>query len=325
MGSLQIVWFKRDLRSFDHRPLLEASLRGPVLPLYVVEPDLWRQPDSSSRQWDFCRECLVELRGALAGLGQPLVVRIGSVEQVLERARRQFGVAGLWSHEETGNAWTYARDLRVAAWARQHGIEWQEVPHFGVVRRLARRTGWAKRWEQRMAEELANGPIRLTPLAGLDPGPLPLAADLGLECPIPARGGNREDESRGWKPLLPFWISAAAPTRRGCRAPIRPMPAARAFRPISAGEPCRYGRLCSKTDYAARPLQRLPGGAPCSALMRGCTGIAISSRSWNASRTWNSVSSIPSPLACGRVTAIAWRPGRKDARDYLLWMPACGR
>ncbi|MDP4736824.1 MAG: deoxyribodipyrimidine photo-lyase, partial [Cyanobium sp. MAG_216] len=75
MGPLQIVWFKRDLRSFDHRPLLEASLRGPVLPLYVVEPDLWRQPDSSARQWEFCRECLVELRAALGGLGQPLVVR----------------------------------------------------------------------------------------------------------------------------------------------------------------------------------------------------------------------------------------------------------
>ena len=181
MGPLQIVWFKRDLRSFDHRPLLEASLRGPVLPLYVVEPDLWRQPDSSARQWEFCCECLVELRAALGGLGQPLVVRIGAIEQVLERAHRQFGVAGLWSHEETGNGWTYARDRRVADWARQHGIEWQEIPQFGVTRRLSRRTGWAKRWEERMAEELSAAPPRLTPLPRLDPGALPMAVELGLE------------------------------------------------------------------------------------------------------------------------------------------------
>jgi deoxyribodipyrimidine photo-lyase len=195
MGPLQIVWFKRDLRSFDHRPLLEASLRGPVLPLYVVEPDLWRQPDSSVRQWEFCRECLVELRAALGGLGQPLVVRIGAIEQVLERAHRQFGVAGLWSHEETGNGWTYARDRRVADWARQHGIEWQEIPQFGVTRRLSRRTGWAKRWEERMAEELNAAPPRLTPLPRLDPGSLPMAAELGLEpdyCPGRQKGGRAQ-------------------------------------------------------------------------------------------------------------------------------------
>ena len=195
MGPLQIIWFKRDLRSFDHRPLLEASLRGPVLPLYVVEPELWRQPDSSARQWEFCRECLLELRAALGVLGQPLVVRIGAIEQVLERAHRQFGVAGLWSHEETGNGWTYARDRRVADWARQHGIEWQEIPQFGVIRRLSRRTGWAKRWEERMAEELSAAPPRLTPLPRLDPGALPMGAELGLEpdsCPGRQKGGRAQ-------------------------------------------------------------------------------------------------------------------------------------
>ena len=99
MSSPQIVWFKRDLRVDDHRPLLEAAARGPVLPLYVVEPELWQQPDASERQWLFCRESLIELRQALADLGQPLVVRVGDVVQVLDRARRQFGIDGLWSHD----------------------------------------------------------------------------------------------------------------------------------------------------------------------------------------------------------------------------------
>ena len=50
MAALQIVWFKRDLRSVDHKPLAAASERAPVLPLYVVEPELWQQPDVSERQ-----------------------------------------------------------------------------------------------------------------------------------------------------------------------------------------------------------------------------------------------------------------------------------
>ena len=95
MAALQIVWFKRDLRTVDHRPLVEAAARGPLMPLFVVEPELWCQPDVSERQWMFCRESLLELRESTAALGQPLVVRAGDVVEVLERARRQFGVACL--------------------------------------------------------------------------------------------------------------------------------------------------------------------------------------------------------------------------------------
>ena len=45
---MQVVWFKRDLRLADHRPLAEAARRGPVLPLFVVEPDFWRLPELSA-------------------------------------------------------------------------------------------------------------------------------------------------------------------------------------------------------------------------------------------------------------------------------------
>jgi deoxyribodipyrimidine photo-lyase len=38
--NLTIVWFKRDLRIADHRPLVMAAQAGPVLPLYIAEPGL---------------------------------------------------------------------------------------------------------------------------------------------------------------------------------------------------------------------------------------------------------------------------------------------
>jgi deoxyribodipyrimidine photo-lyase len=53
MPPLQVVWFKRDFRTVDHAPLYEASQRGQVAPLYIFEPELWRQPDASNRQWRF--------------------------------------------------------------------------------------------------------------------------------------------------------------------------------------------------------------------------------------------------------------------------------
>lgn len=41
-----LVWLKRDLRIHDHPALTLAAELGSVLPVYVVEPDLWSQPDA---------------------------------------------------------------------------------------------------------------------------------------------------------------------------------------------------------------------------------------------------------------------------------------
>lgn len=74
---LQIVWFKRDLRLQDKEALYRVALQGPALPLYIIEPDQWRQPDMSARHGAFVHESLSVLREDLAQLGQALVVRHG--------------------------------------------------------------------------------------------------------------------------------------------------------------------------------------------------------------------------------------------------------
>jgi deoxyribodipyrimidine photo-lyase len=193
-SPLQIVWFKRDLRIWDHRPLVEAARRGPVLPLYIVEPELWQQPDAAARHWQFISECLAELDQALGRLGQPLIMRTGTVVDVLSEFHRAQGIAALWSHEETGNAWTFARDTAVAAWACTHNIPWQEIPQHGVQRRLGSRNGWALAWDRQMAEAIVDPPLALPPIVDLANLALPSANDLGLRddgCVQRQRGGRR--------------------------------------------------------------------------------------------------------------------------------------
>jgi len=194
-GPLQVVWFKRDLRVADHRPLALAARAGPVLPLYIIEPGLWAEPDASGRQWDFARECLSTLADDLARLGQPLCVEVGEAVEVLERLHARFGVAALWSHEETGNGWTYARDRAVGAWARAAGVPWREERQTGVIRRLKSRAGWAQAWDRDMSEPLTPAPQALTPLGGDWPTRLPRADELGLApdpCPHRQPGGRTE-------------------------------------------------------------------------------------------------------------------------------------
>ncbi len=190
---LQIVWFKRDLRVHDHEALFRAAEKGPVLPLYIVEPDLWRQADMSGRHWAFIRECLCSLREELARLGQPLLVRRGDAVEVLKAICGQNTVAAVWSHQETGNAWTYARDRAVGEWLRLNGIAWQQPRQHGVVRGPVDRDGWSRQWETLMsAPQFA--PPTLQPITGVDAGRVPELAAEGLAddpCPGRQRGGRQ--------------------------------------------------------------------------------------------------------------------------------------
>ena len=163
-----------------------------MLPVYIAEPELWVQPDASGRQLAFLGECLDDLARDLAGLGQPLILRVGDAVEVLERLRAKHGFEQIVSHEETGNGWTYARDRRVAAWARASGVRWVELPQSGVVRRLQGRDGWQARRDAFVQSARAPRPLALRPVAE-GTGAMPGARALGLgadACPARQRGGR---------------------------------------------------------------------------------------------------------------------------------------
>ncbi|MBR9830102.1 MAG: deoxyribodipyrimidine photolyase [Oceanospirillales bacterium] len=171
--SLQLVWFKRDLRLDDNPALHDAAQHGPVLPLFVVEPGFWSQPDASARHWQFCRDSLFDLQQALAEQGMPLLIGNTDIEPTLDTLLAFYGTFTLWSHEETGNDWTFQRDIRVSAWCRQHGITWQEQPQNGVVRRLRNRDHWASHWDRRMQAETLPAPHLQAPATWPTLPPLP--------------------------------------------------------------------------------------------------------------------------------------------------------
>jgi len=205
-GHLEVVWFKRDLRVSDHAPLAEACARarstgGFVLGFYAIEPSVIRSPDTSGRHWAATREALVELRQSLRSLRIPLAVRVGEVVELLERLRTHAAGRGttlaLWSHEETGNAVTYARDRAVRRWARTQGVEWNERPQTGVVRRLPSRDGWAAAWEGRMRGSIVDVPDPVSGWTHVEPGELPTALELGLaEDLCPERQNSGEGAAR---------------------------------------------------------------------------------------------------------------------------------
>lgn len=215
-AQTQIVWFKRDLRVEGHTALCLAAEAGPVLPLYIVEPDYWALPDTSERQYGFLLQTLDELSQQLCALGAPLVTRTGEAPEILSGLFAAYPGCRLVSHEETGNQWTYQRDIAVAALARAAGVEWLEVPAGGVVRRLKSRNEWASYWDRDRAKPVPGGPAFRAVAARSDA--VPGARQLGLDvdpCPQRQRGGR----SAGLKALHSFLTTRGAPYRKAMSAP----------------------------------------------------------------------------------------------------------
>ena len=127
--SIDVLWFKRDLRLADHAPLASALAGGrPLLLLYIVEPMLLADPHYAARHWRFIWQSLEDLRAQLADHGAPLLAVRGDATEVLRRVHAAADIDTLHSHEETGLAVTFERDREVARLCRDGGIRWAEAP-----------------------------------------------------------------------------------------------------------------------------------------------------------------------------------------------------
>lgn len=257
---MQVVWFKRDLRVVDHAPLVEAVATGEVvLPLYILEPELWRQPDMGERHYRFLLDSLMDLNAAVEALtGASLVVRVGDAVGVLEQLREVCGFSALWSHQETWNGWTYRRDVAVQRWARERGVVWEERRQFGVVRRLRTRDGWSRQWNFLMAESVLPAPVGWC-FEGLASDALPSAGALGLEPDggVDIQRGGRE---RGLSVLETFLNERGETYTKGMSSPVT------AFDVCSRLSPhLSFGDLSMREVYracrgAAERVKALPRG-----------------------------------------------------------------
>ncbi len=158
--AIEVVWFKRDLRTRDHLPLTSAALSGKaVLCLFVIEPDRFQQPDIDPIHIEWELDCAIDLSKNLEKSGGSLHFKFGNILEILQKINDEFGIERLLSHEETGNSWSYQRDKDVLKWCKNNNIKWTEYPNNGVIRNLKNRDVWTKERNLRMLTPLSEAPI----------------------------------------------------------------------------------------------------------------------------------------------------------------------
>lgn len=263
MSATQLVWFKRDLRLRDHAPLAEAAARGPVLAVYVHEPAFRAAAEFDPMHQCFLEDCLGELRDGLARLGLPLLELTGALPEVFELLHAALPVERILAHEETGQWWTYQRDLAVARWCRARGVEFIERPQTGVIRRLRSRDGWARRWEQRLRSAEAVLPAQL---AGVPPRELDrLRRRLGAAV-VPPRDARRDPprpgmqrggELRAWATLEDFLGDRGVDYRRAMSSPLTAHDACSRISPYLAWGAISMRAVLQRLEQRAAQLEGL--------------------------------------------------------------------
>lgn len=154
--TINIFWFKRDLRLLDNEGLQNAIVENtPLLLLYIFEPSLEKNPHYHERHQNFIKQSLVALNNELVAYNTKVHCVKGEVTTVLEQLSEKWHIKSLFSMQETGLNCTYKRDKEVKAWCNAQKIHWAEHINNGVFRGLINRKNWRGSWTNYMTQPIA--------------------------------------------------------------------------------------------------------------------------------------------------------------------------
>jgi len=121
--SSALVWFRRDLRDFDHAALYHAlKQHTAVYCAFVFDTEILdKLSDKADRRVEFIWESVRELRQALQAHGGDLRVLHGLAVDEIPRLAQQLNVSAVYANRDYEPA-AVARDGKVANALRPHGI-----------------------------------------------------------------------------------------------------------------------------------------------------------------------------------------------------------
>lgn len=124
MNQPAILWLRRDLRRHDHPALLKAhedAGSAGVLPLFVIDPVLWKSAGPARRGW-----LAATLKATNSAYADRLVIRLGDPSVVVPKVARELGAARVHVTRET-TPYGARRDARIAAALNDAGVELVET------------------------------------------------------------------------------------------------------------------------------------------------------------------------------------------------------
>ena len=174
---ISLWWIRRDLRLADNPALLAALQRGPLIPVFVLDPHLLAI--TPARRQNFLFDGLRVLQAELLQRGSGLILRRGAPQEVLAELLAQSGAQAVFA-EEDFSPYARARDARVAQNLPLHLIHGQTVLHPLLVHKADGLpytvfTPFARAWKALLPADLSplDAPAALPALPPLASEPIP--------------------------------------------------------------------------------------------------------------------------------------------------------
>ena len=218
--SVNIVWFKRDLRLNDNAAISDAIKRNlPIICLFNLDSQRISRSDVSAIHIEWELDCLRSLSKDIDQLGGVIKFNYGNIFEALETLNLEYDIDSIIANEETGLKWSWDRDKQVAEWCDFNRVKFVEHPSNGVVRKLKNRDNWKKYRDKRVSAELFPRPSSMPSPSGSRSDEIPTMKELGLDSrsleyrPIPG-------EEAALSTLNSFLNERGRGYRKGMSSPI---------------------------------------------------------------------------------------------------------
>ena len=153
--ELDIVWFKRDLRTIDNKSLEFVSKSGnPTLFIYIFEPSILDSYDCDPRHIRFIHESLIDIEKRFKKYSLDIIYINCEAIEFFQEILKTYKIKNVLSYQEIGNNLTYTRDKTIAKFFKRKNINWIQNKTNGVIRGLKSRKNWKKKWMDEMKSEI---------------------------------------------------------------------------------------------------------------------------------------------------------------------------
>ncbi len=167
--SIDIVWFKRDLRTLDHKSLeIVAKSSNPVLFIYLFEPSVMDYPDYDTRHLRFIHESLIDIERKLRSYSLKLYLLKCEAIVFFEEISKKYEINRVLSYQEIGNKLTFERDKDLFKFFKKNNIIWIQHKTNGIIRGLKSRKDWKKEWVDEMKSKVSLSDLNLIDKTEID-------------------------------------------------------------------------------------------------------------------------------------------------------------
>ncbi len=122
-SSINIFWFRRDLRLQDNAGLYHALKSDkPVLPIFIFDKNILDNlEDKADRRVNFIHSAILELQDELKKLGSSLLVLYGDPKQIIKQITSKYSVETIFTNHDY-EAYAKDRDGEIEALLQKQGI-----------------------------------------------------------------------------------------------------------------------------------------------------------------------------------------------------------